>query len=161
MNQKTIKNNISFEGIGIHTGVSTKITLKPAKANTGIRFIRTDIKNNPVIYADVDNVSLTKRSTSLKKGDAEIKTVEHLLAAISGANIDNQEQTPTAAAEGGVQPQPEAAAEKEKREREAAEAAAAAAAASAAQVAAKADAEEERKEIVIIFSIDELVSIAS
>ena len=56
MNQRTIKNNITFSGIGIHTGAKTNMTLKPAKANSGIRFIRVDLKGNPVINADVDNV---------------------------------------------------------------------------------------------------------
>ena len=89
MNQKTIKNITSITGFGIHTGVKTKLTLVPAKANSGIRFLRIDLKGSPVIKADVDNVSSTKRSTNLKKGNAEIKTVEHVLAAIAGANIDN------------------------------------------------------------------------
>ena len=89
MNQKTIKNNITFSGVGIHTGAKTNMTLKPAKLNSGIRFIRVDLEGNPVIKADVDNVFSTERSTGLKQGDAEINTVEHILAAIVGAEIDN------------------------------------------------------------------------
>tara|TARA_B100001758_G_scaffold247927_1_gene268651 strand:- start:24712 stop:26103 length:1392 start_codon:yes stop_codon:yes gene_type:complete len=87
--QSTIKETITFSDVGIHTGVTTNMILKPAKENTGIRFVRIDLKGNPVIKADIDNVFLTDRSTSLKNGDAEIHTVEHILAAISGNEIDN------------------------------------------------------------------------
>ncbi len=87
--QKTVKKSISFLGPGIHTGVITNMTLKPAKEETGIRFVRVDLEGNPEIKADIDNVFATERSTSLRKGDAEIHTVEHILAAITGAEIDN------------------------------------------------------------------------
>ena len=87
--QKTIRKSISFSGAGIHTGVVTKMTLKPAEENTGIRFIRVDLDNHPEIKADVTNVFATERSTSLRKSDAKIHTVEHILAAITGAKIDN------------------------------------------------------------------------
>ena len=73
--QQSIKKKISFSGIGIHTGVTTNMTLKPAKENTGIRFIRIDLDGNPVIKADIANVFDTRRSTSLKKENAEIQTV--------------------------------------------------------------------------------------
>ena len=65
--QKTIKNVISFSGKGIHTGVLTNINILPAKENTGIKFIRTDLKEKPIIEANIDNLFITKRSTSLKK----------------------------------------------------------------------------------------------
>ena len=87
--EKTIKNSIHFSGKGIHTGSFTNMTLLPAKENTGIRFIRIDLEDNPVIKADIDNVFTTERSTSLKKENAEVHTVEHILAAITGAEIDN------------------------------------------------------------------------
>ncbi len=87
--QKTISKSISISGLGIHTGSSTKVTLKPADENTGIRFIRIDLKGKPEIKADVSNVFSTARSTSLRKEIAEIHTVEHILAAITGASIDN------------------------------------------------------------------------
>ena len=87
--QRTVKKNINFSGPGIHTGALTNMTLKPAKEDTGIIFIRVDLKGNPEIKADIDNVFATERSTSLKKGLAEIHTVEHILAAITGAEIDN------------------------------------------------------------------------
>ena len=87
--QQTIKKSISFSGAGIHTGVVTNMTLKPAKEEYGIRFIRVDLEGAPVIKADIANVFTTERSTSLKKENAEIHTVEHILAAITGADIDN------------------------------------------------------------------------
>lgn len=87
--QKTIKNSASISGFGIHTGVFTNMTLVPAKANTGIRFIRTDLEEKPAVMADIDNVFSTNRSTGLKKENAEINTVEHILAAVVGADIDN------------------------------------------------------------------------
>ena len=87
--QQTIKEAICFSGSGIHTGVTTNMTLKPSKENSGIRFVRIDLKNHPEIKADISNVCDTDRSTSLKKGEAEIHTVEHILAAITGAEIDN------------------------------------------------------------------------
>ena len=87
--QKTIKKPIHFSGIGIHTGSFTNMNLLPAKENTGIRFIRVDIKGSPIIKADIENLFSTQRSTSLKKENAEIHTVEHILAAITGSSIDN------------------------------------------------------------------------
>jgi len=87
--QKTLKNSIVFSGAGIHTGVHTSVKMKSAKVNTGIVFVRTDIQNKPKVKADINNLFSTSRSTVLKKGDAEIHTVEHLLAAIVGAEIDN------------------------------------------------------------------------
>ena len=87
--QKTIKNNATISGVGIHTGVHTNVTLLPAKANTGIRFIRTDLEGKPTIPANVDYVFSTDRSTNLKLKDADIHTVEHILAAIISEGIDN------------------------------------------------------------------------
>ena len=87
--QQTIKSSISFSGVGIHSGVLTNMTLKPSKENTGIKFIRVDLSEKPEIKADIENLFTTKRSTSLKKNNAEIHTVEHILAAITGAQIDN------------------------------------------------------------------------
>tara|TARA_B100000902_G_scaffold399561_1_gene471033 strand:+ start:24119 stop:25501 length:1383 start_codon:yes stop_codon:yes gene_type:complete len=86
--QKTIKKDISFSGHGIHTGVFTNMTLIPAPENTGIVFIRTD-KKFLKIKADVENVISTERSTNLSVGNVLVKTVEHILAAISGNDIDN------------------------------------------------------------------------
>ena len=89
MKQKTIKDKIKISGFGIHTGVKTNVILKPAKEDNGIVFIRTDIESKPKIKALVQNVFSTERSTNLKQNNAEIRTVEHLLAAIAGSEIDN------------------------------------------------------------------------
>ena len=86
--QKTIKKSIQFSGKGIHTGSFTNMTLLPAQENKGIVFIRTD-KNDFEIKADIDFVVSTNRSTNLAIKDIHVKTVEHILAAISGNNIDN------------------------------------------------------------------------
>ena len=86
--QRTIKKDCHFSGKGIHTGVYTNMTISPAKENTGIVFIRTD-KNNIEIKANINNVISTNRSTNLSKDNIEIRTVEHILAAIKGNNIDN------------------------------------------------------------------------
>ena len=87
MKQKTIKNSATISGIGIHTGVHTNLTLLPAKENTGIRFIRTDLEGKPTIPANVDYVFSTNRSTNLKANNAEIHTVEHILASIVALSI--------------------------------------------------------------------------
>ena len=89
MKQKTLKNIIKISGFGIHTGVKTNVILKPAKEDNGIIFIRSDIENKPKIKALVQNVFSTERSTNLMQNNAEIRTVEHLLAAIAGSEIDN------------------------------------------------------------------------
>ena len=89
MYQTTIKKSISFSGKGIHTGVYTNITLFPAKEDTGIQFLRSDLPKKPIIKANINNVSSTNRSTCLKSNNAEIKTVEHLLASLTGMSIDN------------------------------------------------------------------------
>tara|TARA_B110000196_G_scaffold30881_1_gene23408 strand:+ start:100 stop:1482 length:1383 start_codon:yes stop_codon:yes gene_type:complete len=86
--QKTIKKSIQFSGKGIHTGDFTNMTLVPAKENKGIVFVRTD-KDNFEIKADIEFVVSTERSTNLAIKDTHVKTVEHILAAISGNNIDN------------------------------------------------------------------------
>ncbi|MBT6815260.1 MAG: bifunctional UDP-3-O-[3-hydroxymyristoyl] N-acetylglucosamine deacetylase/3-hydroxyacyl-ACP dehydratase [Flavobacteriales bacterium] len=86
--QKTIKKSIQFSGKGIHTGSFTNMTLLPAQENKGIVFIRTD-KNDFEIKADIDFVVSTDRSTNLAIKDIHVKTVEHILSAVSGNNIDN------------------------------------------------------------------------
>jgi UDP-3-O-[3-hydroxymyristoyl] N-acetylglucosamine deacetylase/3-hydroxyacyl-[acyl-carrier-protein] dehydratase len=93
--QKTIKSEISLEGRGLHTGNITKITFKPAKEYSGIRFFRTDLEGAEEIPANVDfvvqdNSTDSLRGTTLQKGDNNIvHTVEHVLAALVGLEIDN------------------------------------------------------------------------
>ena len=88
-NQQTIKQPISVEGVGLHTGASVTLTFNPAPENHGFAFKRTDLENSPVIAASAKNVISTDRGTTIGKGDAVINTVEHVLAALVGMGIDN------------------------------------------------------------------------
>lgn len=87
--QMTIKKSVSMSGVGLHTGVTTTMTFKPAPENFGIRFRRTDLKDSPEIPADVDHVVDLIRGTTLGIGEAQVHTVEHVLAAIAGLQVDN------------------------------------------------------------------------
>ena len=87
--QQTIFRSSSCKGIGLHTGVESTITFKPAPEDYGIRFIRTDIKNCPEIKADIDHVVDISRGTTIEEKKVKINTVEHALAAVSGLRIDN------------------------------------------------------------------------
>ena len=89
MNSFTIKDPIRFNGIGLHTGVNTNITLKPAPVNSGIFFNRAD--KSKIIPAKWDNVISTKFSTNIASDGVEVKTVEHLLSALAGLHINNCE----------------------------------------------------------------------
>ena len=85
--QRTIKNEVSFEGIGLHTGKHSRVTLKPASRDTGITFIRTD--KPAVIKAHVGAVIDTAFATTIGINGVKIRTVEHMLAALAGLGIDN------------------------------------------------------------------------
>ena len=87
--QQTISRPVSCTGIGLHTGVESTITFKPAPEDYGIRFVRTDIKNCPEIKADIDHVVDISRGTTIEEKKVKINTVEHALAAVSGLRIDN------------------------------------------------------------------------
>ena len=89
MNSFTIKDPITFNGIGLHTGVNTNIILKPAPINSGIFFNRAD--KSIIIPAKWDNVISTKFSTNIASDGVEVKTVEHLLSALAGLHINNCE----------------------------------------------------------------------
>ena len=87
--QHTIKEEVIISGAGIHTGQSVTMRLKPAEPNTGIVFQRIDLAEKPKVKADVDNVIETNRSTTIEAHGARISTIEHLLAALVGTQIDN------------------------------------------------------------------------
>ena len=89
MKSLTLNNTIKFDGIGLHTGVKTQITLKPAPINSGIFFNRID--KSVIIPAKWDRVISTKFSTNIASNETEVKTVEHLLSALSGLHINNCE----------------------------------------------------------------------
>ncbi|HSL89243.1 MAG TPA: bifunctional UDP-3-O-[3-hydroxymyristoyl] N-acetylglucosamine deacetylase/3-hydroxyacyl-ACP dehydratase [Ignavibacteriaceae bacterium] len=87
--QRTIAKAVSMEGTGLHTGTTCTMTFKPAPENYGIRFVRTDLGGNPEIQAIADNVIDVSRGTTIGIGEAKVHTVEHVLAAIVGLQIDN------------------------------------------------------------------------
>ena len=87
--QKTIKKSFTVIGIGLHTGAKVTLTVNPAPENHGFKFQRIDLEGQPIIEADPKYVFDTSRSTNLKKGEAEVHTTEHVLAALFGKEIDN------------------------------------------------------------------------
>ncbi len=88
--QQTLKNSINFKGVGLHSGKICELNILPAQENVGIVFKRIDLKKNNIIKANYKNVFSAKLCTSLKNDkDAKVSTVEHLLAALYVAGIDN------------------------------------------------------------------------
>ncbi len=87
--QHTIKEEVSIEGVGLHTGHKTKLTFCPARPDHGIRFQRIDLEDQPIVEADADYVVDVSRGTTLEKNGARVGTVEHMLAALVGLQIDN------------------------------------------------------------------------
>ncbi len=87
--QRTLKNTIRATGVGLHSGEKIYLTLRPAEANTGIRFRRVDLAEPVTIQASPNNVGETVLSTTLVSGRVKISTVEHLLSAFAGLGIDN------------------------------------------------------------------------
>ena len=88
-NQRTIGKETSCVGIGLHTGVESKITFKPAPEDFGIRFKRMDVEGCPEIKADIDHVVDISRGTTIEENGVRIHTVEHALAACVGIGLDN------------------------------------------------------------------------
>lgn len=89
MNQRTIISDVFIEGVGLHTGSFVKMKFRPAPENFGIRFQRMDLPDQPIIVADVSKVVSTNRGTTLQEGVAQVWTVEHVLSALAGLEIDN------------------------------------------------------------------------
>ncbi len=89
MNQYTVKNIVRLEGKGLHTGKIVKVAVHPAAANHGIVFKRMDLDGQPQVHADAMNVTSTVRNTTIKRGEASVSTIEHLLSALSALHIDN------------------------------------------------------------------------
>ena len=88
--QKTIKNTIKLEGVGLHSGKFAKLIIKPAPPNNGIIFIRKDLKKDNVIYPHVNNVSNAMLCTTVSNEfNAKVSTIEHLMGAFYGTGIDN------------------------------------------------------------------------
>jgi UDP-3-O-[3-hydroxymyristoyl] N-acetylglucosamine deacetylase len=90
LKQKTIKNNITLSGVGLHSGLLANLTIKPGKPNSGIIFIRTDIKENNIIIPNLFNVSSAVFCTTISnESGVSISTIEHLMGALYGMSIDN------------------------------------------------------------------------
>ncbi len=91
MLQKTIKDTIEFEGVGLHNGVKVNLSLKPSKINSGIIFRRTDVDSpKNIIEASYKNVSSPVLCTKIKNSyGVSVSTIEHLMAALCGEGIDN------------------------------------------------------------------------
>ena len=90
LNQKTVKNLIEFTGIGLHSGKTVKLSIKPAEPNTGIIFKRTDLNLNNTIFPNFKNVSNTSLNTTISNEyGAKVSTIEHLMAALLGVGVDN------------------------------------------------------------------------
>ena len=89
LKQRTLKNSIRATGVGLHTGKKVLMVLRPALANSGIVFRRTDLDEIVDIPAAAGNVSQTTLGTSLTQGAATVSTVEHLMSALAGLGIDN------------------------------------------------------------------------
>lgn len=87
--QRTVRDETSCTGIGLHTGYPVTLTIKPAPADTGISFFRKDLPSRPSIKAGLENVVDTKLSTTLGCNGVRVSTVEHLMAALFGLGIDN------------------------------------------------------------------------
>lgn len=89
MKQSTIEKSVSLSGVGLHTGKTVTLTFKPAIANHGHRFQRVDLAEQPIIPADVKLVVSTNRGTTLRSGEAQVSTIEHVLSALTGMRLDN------------------------------------------------------------------------
>ncbi|OGV56325.1 MAG: UDP-3-O-[3-hydroxymyristoyl] N-acetylglucosamine deacetylase [Lentisphaerae bacterium GWF2_44_16] len=87
--QKTLKNSVFLSGIALHTGARAKLNLSPAPENTGIVFKRIDLPGSPEVKASAANVVDVRRGTTIASGNARVYTVEHVLASLHAAEVDN------------------------------------------------------------------------
>ncbi len=87
--QHTLKKTVRFGGVGLHSGEAVKLVVKPADANFGVQFVRSDLGENAVVPAFMDSVVDTTLATTIAAGETKVATTEHLLAALSGLGIDN------------------------------------------------------------------------
>ncbi len=87
--QRTLMNEVGCTGIGLHSGEKVKINLRPAPADSGIKFVRTDLKGRPEVEVRFDNVFDTTLATTIGTNGCKVSTIEHLMAAFFGLGIDN------------------------------------------------------------------------
>ena len=90
LNQKTINQNITFQGVGLHSGLIVNMTIKPAEPNSGIIFKRIDLKDNNIIIPNIFNVSSAIFCTTISnESGVSVSTIEHLMGALYGLGVDN------------------------------------------------------------------------
>jgi len=90
LTQKTIKNNVSFNGVALHSGLNVNICIKPAEPDFGIVFKRVDFKENSLVYPNFMNVTNTSLNTTIENEfGVKVSTIEHLMGALFGLGIDN------------------------------------------------------------------------
>ena len=90
LTQKTIKNNVTFNGVALHSGLNVNICIKPAEPNFGIVFKRVDFKENNLVYPNFMNVTNTSLNTTIENEfGVKVSTIEHLMGALFGLGIDN------------------------------------------------------------------------
>ena len=90
LNQKTINNDVTLNGVGLHSGLAVSITIKPAEPNSGILFKRIDLKSNNIIIPNIFNVSSAVFCTTISnESGTSVSTIEHLMGALYGLGIDN------------------------------------------------------------------------
>ena len=90
LNQKTINKDLTFKGVGLHSGLAVAMTIKPAEPNSGIVFKRTDLKENNIIIPNIFNVSSAVFCTTISnESGASVSTIEHLMGALYGMGVDN------------------------------------------------------------------------
>jgi len=90
LNQKTLKNSVQFEGIGLHSGKVVKLLIKPSEPDTGIVFKRIDLKNNNLVFPSFLNVSNTSLNTTISNDfGVKVSTIEHLMGALFSLGVDN------------------------------------------------------------------------
>ncbi len=87
--QTTVAAEIHYDGIGLHSGKDVSMTIKPAPADTGIVFVRTDLEGRPQVAANAANVTSTLRATTIEENGVKLFTIEHLMSAIHAFRIDN------------------------------------------------------------------------
>mgnify|MGYP000930977869 FL=1 len=90
LTQKTIKDNVSFDGVALHSGLNVNVIIKPAEPNFGIVFKRVDLKTNNFVYPSFMNVTNTSLNTTIENEfGVKVSTIEHLMGALFGLGIDN------------------------------------------------------------------------
>ena len=90
LTQKTVKRNISFSGVALHSGLNVNVSIKPAEPDFGIVFKRVDLKINNIIYPNFNNVTNTSLNTTIENEfGAKVSTIEHLMGALFGLGVDN------------------------------------------------------------------------